>query len=244
MLAIVFDLETIRTHQKGQERHIIEIGAVKVDLNDEKPSVIDTFQQYIIPPTKYIPKSSRKMIGMEKEDMYKSIPLQQAIKKFIKWLENDDYYLCTWSRSDLDIIQHNYDVNRFNVSWIKNYNDIQLPISKALTGMDGVLGLKKAIELGGIPIEGKWHSGLSDAINTARLLIKYKENVLLQQKSIFEVFSIFHCPLFKTCRVCGETKYHNQFNSKMNICIPCETEKKLHSERKQLLLSKKSESKI
>jgi sporulation inhibitor KapD len=244
MLAIVFDLETIRTHQKGQERHIIEIGAVKVNLNGDRPGIIDTFQQYIIPPSKYIPKRSRKMIGMEKEEMYKSISLQLAIKKFIKWMGTVDYHLCTWSRSDLDIIQHNYDINRFNVGWIKNYNDIQLPISKALTGSDGVLGLKKAIELGNIPIEGKWHSGLSDAINTARLLIKYKDDVKLEEKTIYEVFSIFNCPLFKTCKVCGETKYHNEFNSKMNICIPCEKEKKLQYERRQLLLSKQSESTI
>jgi sporulation inhibitor KapD len=235
MNAIVFDLETIRTHQKGQDRHIIEIGAVKVNLDTDQASIIDTFQQYVMPPSNYIPKSSRKMIGMGIDEMDKAIRLQTAIKKFKDWVGTEDYHLCSWSRSDLDIIQHNYVINRFDVSWIKNYNDIQLPISKALTSVNNVLGLKKAIELGNIPMEGKWHSGLSDSVNTARLLIKYRNYVKLHRTTIYEVFSIFNSRLFTKCRECEETMYHTQFHKKRNICVSCEEEKKLLCEQKILL---------
>ncbi|SFC68159.1 Exonuclease [Bacillus sp. OV322] len=230
MNAIVFDLETIRTHQKGQERHIIEIGAVKIDMEAHASEAIDVFQQYVMPPGNYIPKSSRQMIGMNKEEMKNAISLQKAIKKLKEWIGEEDYHLCSWSRSDLDIIQHNYIVNRFDVSWVKNYNDIQLPISRALSDINHVLGLKKAIELGEIPMEGKWHSGLADSINTANLLVKYRHAVELKKTAIYEVFSIFSSRLYTTCKECKETKYHTEFFKKRTTCLSCEIEKKMQYE--------------
>ena len=203
MNVIILDLENQITFNKGEKQYIIEIGAAKV----RNSKVISTFRRIVLPKTGHIRKSSRKMIGITEDEMRKGIPLAVAMREFQEWIGQEDYYVCTWSTSDLNILINNYLINAYPISWLKNYNDIQKPISKLL-GSNHQVSLKNALELAEIKREGKLHSGLDDSINTAHLFIKYEDNIHLFDNHINE---LIYSNLYKKCRACKKVTYHTEF---------------------------------
>ncbi len=183
MHAVIFDLETTFITRKGQIPEIVEIGACKIDVTMARPPAREVFQCYTFPEIRgTIGKSTRKFIGLKEEDMDKFIPFKEGLKEFISWI-GKDYYLCSWGNDDKRIlIEH---CNRFLMSkrWIRNYNDIQNPISQILAGRRQIK-LKDALALSGIEQEGRLHSALTDAINTAKLFVTFKNQINLQKNKI------------------------------------------------------------
>ena len=180
--AIVFDLELVKRFKKGQLSQIVEIGACKLDLNSNK--IVDTFQIYISPKGGYVAKSTRKFINMKKEDLKQAVPFKEGIDKFTYWIGHD-YYLCSWGRDDRIHLIDQLVRNKMDISWLKNYNDLQKPIGKILTNnTKNQLGLKNALEIAGIESIGVAHRGIDDALNTTQLLIKYIDQINLQTNTL------------------------------------------------------------
>jgi inhibitor of KinA sporulation pathway (predicted exonuclease) len=181
--AVVFDLELVKRFKKGQLSEIIEIGACKVDLTTR--TITDQYQQYILPRSGYVAKSTRKFINMEKEDIKRSITFQQGIEEFKEWI-GENYYLCSWGKDDKLHLIDQCVRNKIDLTWLKNYNDIQQPIGKILSGENtkNQLGLKNALTLANIEPIGKAHRGIDDAINTAQLLAKYMDKIDLQVNNL------------------------------------------------------------
>lgn len=184
LIAVVFDLELVKRFRKGQLSEIVEIGACKVDLQSK--TITDEFQIYICPKSGYVSKSTRKFINMEKDDVKKAVSFQIGIDLFSKWL-GKDYFLCSWGKDDRVHLMNQCARYRMNLDWFKNYNDIQHQIGKILTAnTNNQLGLKNALKLAGIETIGKAHRGIDDAINTARLLIKFADRINLSSNKLSE----------------------------------------------------------
>lgn len=74
--------------------------------------------------------------------------------------------------------------NKISLSWLKNYNNIQGQIGKLLTAeTKNQLGLKNALNLAGISPIGLAHRGIDDALNTAELLIKFADQIKLENNT-------------------------------------------------------------
>ena len=182
MNAVVFDLELVKRFRKGQLSEIVEIGACKVDLKSAK--IIDQFQIYTLPKCGYLSKSTRKFIKIKKEDEKKAVPFHTGIEQFSIWLGNN-YFLCSWGSDDKAHIINQCVRNKIKLDWFKNYNDIQKPIGQILsTDENSQMGLKNALTLANIDPTGKAHRGIDDAINTAQLLIKYKDELTLSHNIV------------------------------------------------------------
>ena len=199
MNAVVYDLELIKRFKKGQLSEIVEIGACKVDLQSR--GITDQFQIYITPKSGYVAKSTRKFINMTQEDVKKSVPFREAIHQFSTWL-GQEYFLCSWGKDDRFHLIDQCIRNRINLDWLKNYNDIQQQIGKFLeTKTKNQLGLKNALDLAGIEATGKAHRGIDDAINTAELLIKFLDQVKLQNNNLSAKDMIPHYARVKRARI-------------------------------------------
>ena len=182
MHAIVFDLELIKRFKKGQVSQIVEIGACKVSL--ETKEITDQLQIYITPKEGYVSKSTRKFIHMTKEDVKNAVSFPIAINQFVHWLGND-YYLCAWGKDDKAHIMNQCIRLKIKLDWLKNYNDIQKPIGKLLLENNkSPIGLKNALDLAGIELQGKAHRGIDDALNTAHLFVKYIDQIDLQENEV------------------------------------------------------------
>lgn len=225
MQIIVFDLETTLTHQKDKIPEIIEIGAAKIvpGINGVE---VDTFQRYTFPAIeRRITERTRKFIGLDKDNMPTFIPFKQAFAAFLEWIGPDtDYYLCSWGTDDKRLmIEH---CARFGIrfDWMRNYNDIQPPISMLLVDRKQ-MSLKEAIDTAGIVQEGRLHSALVDAIHTAHLLIKCNRTVQLEKNTPEENYTM-SSSLYITCRSCKKTKYYTAFGRKSRRCEACLQQKK------------------
>jgi sporulation inhibitor KapD len=220
MQIIVFDLETTLTYQKDKIPEIIEIGAAKV-VPGKNGVEVDTFQRYTFPAIeRRISERTCHFIGLDKENLPDFIPFEIAFAEFLEWIGTDsEYYLCTWGRDDKRLmIEH---CARFGLpfGWLRNYNDIQPPISMMLAERKQ-MGLKDAIDAAGIVQEGRLHSALVDAIHTAHLLIKYNKIVHLVQNTPEENYAM-SSSLYVTCRSCKKSKYYTAFGRKSKKCIAC-----------------------
>jgi inhibitor of KinA sporulation pathway (predicted exonuclease) len=180
--AVVFDLELIKRFKKGQLSEIVEIGACKVDLKSK--IITDQFQMYISPRSGYVGKSTRKFINMKKEDLKKAVPFHIGIEQFSEWL-GEKYFLCSWGKDDKFHFINQCVRNKINLNWLMNYNDIQQRIGKILAiNVKNQLGLNNALDLAGIEPVGKAHRGIDDAINTAKLLIKFADEIKLDSNTL------------------------------------------------------------
>ncbi|MFJ5625323.1 exonuclease domain-containing protein [Peribacillus loiseleuriae] len=220
MNAIIFDLELNKTFRKGQSTSIVEIGAVKVNLDDMK--VLDTFQVYVMPHIG-IRNATIKMIKMSETDIKNAVTPNSALCKFIDWI-GEDYFLCCWGNSDKLFLINECSNEGISLKWLKNYNDIQPGISNVLANRDQ-MKLKDAINQSNIEVQGNFHSGLYDAIHTAMLMIKHIDIVRLDFNSAEFNYSI-RCPLYKHCKNCSNEKYYTQFqiikeNKRGSTCTEC-----------------------
>ncbi len=178
MIAVVFDLELVKRFKKGQLSEIVEIGACKVDLTSKV--ITDQLQIYMLPRSGYVSKSTRSFINMDKENVKTAVPFHVGIQQFAKWL-GVDYILCSWGIDDRVHLINQCTRNGIDLSWFKNYNDIQKQIGKILTdNTKNQLGLTPALDLAGIEPVGKAHRGIDDALNTAELLIKFADQIKLE----------------------------------------------------------------
>lgn len=220
MQIIVFDLETTLTHQRDKIPEIIEIGAAKV-VPGQNAVEVDTFQRYTFPAIeRRITERTRKFIGLDKENMPTFIPFRQAFSAFLEWIgEDQDYYLCTWGMDDKRLMIEHCARFGLDFGWLRNYNDIQPPISMMLADRKQ-MSLKDAIDAAGIVQEGRLHSALVDAIHTAHLLIKFNKQLHLVQNTPQENYNL-SSSLYITCRSCKKSKYYTAFGRKSRRCEAC-----------------------
>ncbi len=182
MNVVVFDLELVKRFKIGQLSTIVEIGACKVDYATK--SIIDQFQIYIVPKGGYVEKSTRAFINMDKEDMKNAVSFQVGIESFAAWLSKDDY-LCSWGKDDRLHIIDECVRKGVNLDWFNNYNDIQPQIGKLLLPeVSHQIGLKTALHAAGIEPTGKAHRGIDDAVNTAKLFIRFIDRITLRKNEM------------------------------------------------------------
>lgn len=215
---IVYDLETTYSYKKGQVPEIVEIGAVKVDADNRQ--IIDQFQCYVFPKIRgRFDNRTRNFIGMKEEDERDALSFPQAADRLTEWL-GDEYYFCAWGPDDKRYLVEHCVRYGVPLTWLRNTNNIQTPISQLL-GPQKQMGLSKALELTQLAKEGRFHSAIDDAVNTARLLIHYLDQITLETNS-YPAFEGESCSLFRTCRGCKKEKSYRQFRARKTYCKRCE----------------------
>ncbi|AZV43652.1 exonuclease [Peribacillus asahii] len=225
MHVIIFDLEMNNVYKKERTNSIVEIGAVKVKL--ENLEIQQYFQTYIMPHVG-IGKGTMKFIQMDENDVRKAVSPKQALSEFVEWI-GKDYYLCSWGDIDkLYLIQECVNES-FPLSWLKNYNDIQPAIANAIVGKK-IIKLKDAIRESGIKEEGYSHSAMYDAVNTSSLFIKYHDQIELKTSTASENYS-YSKDLYRKCNKCGIVKYftklHRIKKKPTNFCRDCHLENQI-----------------
>ena len=181
---IIFDLEFNQDFkEKSQESlnekqdntpkltfEIIQIGAVKINENFEK---ISTFSSLIKPKvhTKLHPYV-HKMTGITEEQLESKEEFPSIYKKLIEFIGNPlDSILCVWGIVDIKELLRNIKFYNLPTDVIpKKYIDVQYYASKYFCTKDSSrIGLKNAIELLNLQIDGDFHDAFNDAYSTCEV---------------------------------------------------------------------------
>jgi inhibitor of KinA sporulation pathway (predicted exonuclease) len=172
MNLIVHDVEAIVRKGLMYDSEIIEIAAIRVQLQDGAFVIQDKFHSYVEPQgVASIPVTTTKLTGITQEQVQKAGQFPEVIAKFREWLGSDEYYLCSWSLSDRDYFIADCRRHEISTDWIRNYNDIQRWFGKKFQ-LERRAGLKTAMEMLELTAEGHAHSAMSDAYNTLQVLTR------------------------------------------------------------------------
>lgn len=172
---IVFDLEWNQSPRGSAGEHprmpfeIIEIGAVKLDESFE---ILDEFHTLITPHI--YPKLHRVIRGMlnydEKVLKKEGIGFKEACRAFLTWC-GEDYQFCTWGSSDLYFLQNNMDFYYMErLPYPVRYYNVQQIYADIHTENHEICKLEKAVEHLGLAEQEAYHSAISDARYTARVM--------------------------------------------------------------------------
>ncbi|XP_013390057.1 ERI1 exoribonuclease 2 [Lingula anatina] len=183
---IVIDFESTCWEKKtGRPQEIIEFPAVLMNTNNGE--VESEFHHYVQPSENpMLSEFCKKLTGISQEQVEEGIPLSLCLSKFNTWIKNisqerklvfeqsvsEGQNLCTivtWSDWDLGVCLL-YECRRKQIrkpaalnSWI----DLRATYRKFYDRRPQ--GLNGALQDVGIEFEGREHSGLDDARNTAKL---------------------------------------------------------------------------
>ncbi|WP_160690176.1 3'-5' exonuclease [Clostridium sp. C2-6-12] len=175
---IIYDLEFNQKDNTSVENElfqsknipfeIIQIGAIKLNESFETVSSFNT----LIKPTIY--KTIHPFVeGLTKitDDQVSSCNnFPTVYEDFLNFIGSDESILCVWGIVDIKELIRNINFFNLSSSKITNYIDVQTYASKYLNiGKNSKIGLKNAIELLNIPINGNFHDAYNDAYYTAEI---------------------------------------------------------------------------
>ncbi|WP_337104235.1 3'-5' exonuclease [Paenibacillus sp. YIM B09110] len=189
MRYIVFDLEFTVNRKQQYLSEIIEIGAIELYEDENGVAFMtDLFQTYVMPVRETtLTKMTLDFTGITQQQIDNAPNFATAVEQFRDWLGGEDYYLCAWGPDDKIQFVRQCQAAGLEISWIRNYNDIQLQFTRLQGGDVGQrISLKKALRHADITMLGKHHNALDDAFNTAKLFVRVKPQLVLELNNAAE----------------------------------------------------------
>lgn len=172
---VVIDFEaTCDKERNPHPQEIIEFPSVIV--NSVTGQLEACFQTYVKPTcNQLLSDFCKDLTGIQQIQVDRGVTLSEALLRHDKWLEkkgikNTNFVVVTWSNWDCRVMLESEcrfkKIRKppyFN-SWI----NLKVPFREVFGGVN--CNLREAVEMAGLVWQGRAHSGLDDAKNTARLL--------------------------------------------------------------------------
>lgn len=147
---------------------IIQIGAIKLNENFE---IISNFNT-LIKPTIYksIHPFVENLTNITDVQVSSCRNFPAVYEDFLNFIGNDETILCVWGIVDIKELIRNVKFYSLSASKISKYIDVQKYASKHLnSAKNSRIGLKNAIELLNISINGDFHDAYNDAYYTSEI---------------------------------------------------------------------------
>ena len=169
---LIIDLEATCSDKKEIPRHemeIIEIGAVMVEA--ESLNIISEFQTFIKPVRHPIlTEFCLQLTSITQQQVDNAPTYEKAISNLQKWLSQySNFIFGSWG--DYDRKQFQKDSKFHQLAYPFDCQHINLKKLFSINqGFTYTHGMKQALELAGVRLEGIHHRGIDDARNIARLM--------------------------------------------------------------------------
>jgi 3'-5' exoribonuclease 1 len=172
MRYVIVDLEATCWMRRAEPQRIeiVEIGAVLLASNTGPiESEFASFVRPIHKPT--LGAFCMGLTGIQQSEVDQAEDFSKVFPKFLKWLGPEPCRLCSWSAFDFK--QFKTDCARHGITFpsqLSNYLNLKLEFAR----LEGVppCGMKRALALCGLSVEGKLHRALDDARNITRLALR------------------------------------------------------------------------
>jgi 3'-5' exoribonuclease 1 len=167
---LIVDLEATcweKNKRKTLEMETIEIGALKVNLNDINN--VDEFDCFIRPVRNPILSefcTTLTSIKQENVDSAEIFPV--VFPKFLEWVgDAEKISFCSWSKYDKWQFQQDCTYHKIKYPFTNNHFDIKALFTKTQNGKR--YGVGRALRLLGMKFEGTRHRGIDDTRNIWRI---------------------------------------------------------------------------
>ena len=169
MKHIIFDLEAT-CWEKGSNidrMEIIEIGAAK--LVSEVYEVSDTFSTFVRPTREPILSDFCKNLTTISQSEVESAPIfPEALENFLNWIGEGETVMCSWGA--YDIRQIKADCKKHDLEHPVIF-DSHINLKETFSKLSDCrpCGMRKALNILGIGLQGTHHRGIDDALNISRI---------------------------------------------------------------------------
>jgi 3'-5' exoribonuclease 1 len=170
---IIFDLEATCWEDKHKHTsEIIEIGAVKIDDNQQIIDEFNTFIQPILQPQ--LSEFCKSLTSIKQNDVDSAEKFPVVIEKFKNWIGvgKQDYVLCSWGFYDKKQLKQDAELHNLTIDWVNRHISVKHQ-HQTLCNLKKPVGLGRAIHLENMQFEGTAHCGIDDARNIAKIFLKY-----------------------------------------------------------------------
>jgi inhibitor of KinA sporulation pathway (predicted exonuclease) len=166
---IIVDLETTcwaHNEKRDNEMEIIEIGAVKVDLNTRE--IIDEFNRFIKPSrNSMLSDFCKELTSIKQEDVDAAERFPIVFGLFLDWIGDlNRVIFSSWSNFDRRMFQKDCTYHNVAYPFGENHFDIKIYFARMMGEHKGLSSAMKMLEL---EFEGVRHRGIDDARNTYRV---------------------------------------------------------------------------
>jgi len=173
MKYIIVDLEaTCWNGKREAPNEIIEIGAVCVD---DKAEIISEFNIMVQPML--APKLSAFCTELTSitQEMVENAPLYpEALQSFLEWINafEDEYFLCSWGYYDKKQFLQDCKLHHLDTEWLNNHISVKHQYHK-IKPTRRPIGMKAALKIEGIELDGTHHRGIDDARNITKIFLAH-----------------------------------------------------------------------
>lgn len=178
---IIFDLEaTCGWPNEHRQSEIIEIGAVKVTHVNNELKVVDEFQTFVKPILNpELTDFCKRLTHIQQEDVDNAPLFPKAFAEFRTWIGFDkQFVLCSWGHYDKKQLKQDIKLHTgLDSDWLDNCHISIKHQHGQMIGVPKGVGMQKALEMLGIPLEGTHHRGIDDARNIAKIFIRIFDNL-------------------------------------------------------------------
>jgi len=148
-------------------QEIIEIGAVLLTSSFE---IKGRFQCYVRPEICVeLTPFCKDLTGIKQEWVDAGISFPEAIEKLTAFIGETAPVFCSWGNFDRAIFKNLGERHQIELPFKYGFINLMMAFSETL-GVRKGFKLEKALHRKGLTFVGKPHSGIDDAVNTARLL--------------------------------------------------------------------------
>lgn len=154
---------------KGMQQEIVEIGIVEVDIKRDK--IIKTQRILVKPENSEISKFCTELTGIKQSDVEnEGIELRAANDILINDYNSKNSIWSSWGSYDKKHYIKECSLKKIDYPFSIDYIDLQKKYSEHLE-TKRLYGVENALFDLNLKFEGKPHSALDDAYNTARILL-------------------------------------------------------------------------
>ncbi|HLY26034.1 MAG TPA: 3'-5' exonuclease [Aggregatilineales bacterium] len=166
---IIVDLEATcwKTGTDPARQEIIEIGAVMLTPGAAQP--MPEFARFVRPVNEPVLSDfCVSLTGITQADVDGANPFDVVFGAFVTWIAAEPFTLCSWGAYDLN--QFRVDCSRHQIALPTTF-ERHINLKKAFAQWKGIkpCGMKAALEVLNLPLEGKHHRGIDDARNIAKI---------------------------------------------------------------------------
>jgi inhibitor of KinA sporulation pathway (predicted exonuclease) len=175
---IIYDLEATcwqtEAERIGRTQEVIEIGAVKINEYGKIQSRFESFIRPVIHPQ--LSDFCKQLTSITQIEVNQADTFPVVIEDFKDWIglsNNEEYLLCSWGFFDQKIFSKNCLLHELEDLWTREHISLKHQYPR-IKGIGNSIGLKNAVEREGFEFEGAHHRGIDDAINLAKIFLKFQ----------------------------------------------------------------------
>lgn len=176
---IIVDLEATCWQKKAVDQNeIIEIGAIKVNRNFEIESEFSHFVKPKLNPN--LSDFCVELTSIQQINIDTASDFSSVIAKFKDWINiSESYLLCSWGLYDKTQLISDCKLHGLGFDWLNKHISLkhQYP---SFSGLRKMVGMKGALALEKLNLDGIHHRGIDDARNITKIFLKNKDKWTLQ----------------------------------------------------------------